>query len=343
MRAAVMRNSQLAVEEIAEPVPGAGQVLVEVIACGICGSDLHALKFADRLIESAAASGAPFMFDTAKGVVMGHEFSARVLEIGAGVNNVKAGDIVTSMPVIIGRPNGFAGIGYSNDFNGGYAERMLLTAGICLPVPNGLDPRHAALTEPMAVGLHAVVKSGIVAGNAALVFGCGPVGLATIAALRLAGIEPIIAADFSPTRRVLAKTIGAHEAVDPREEQAIDVWKRLGGKLSLVMYEAVGVPGLIDRAMRDAPRDTRILVVGVCMETDSIWPMLGINKELSIQFALGYSPDEFARTLASIADGRIDVAPLNTGEVGIAGVPQAFADLANPDAHAKILVEPSLG
>ncbi|HLB24213.1 MAG TPA: alcohol dehydrogenase, partial [Dehalococcoidia bacterium] len=83
--------------------------------------------------------------------------------------------------------------------------------------------------------------------------------------------------------------------------------------------------------------------VGVCMETDAVQPAIGINKELTVQFALGYTPEEFSRTLESIADGRIDVAPLITGEVGIAGVPQAFRDLANPDAHAKILVEPALG
>ena len=120
----------------------------------------------------------------------------------------------------------------------------------------------------------------------------------------------------------------------PREimrELAVPAWK-----LPVVVADFI-------RAMRDAPRQTRILVVGVCMETDSVWPMLGINKELTIQFALGYTPEEFSRTLTSIASGDIDVAPLITGEVGIAGVPGAFAALANPDAHAKILVVPALG
>ena len=87
----------------------------------------------------------------------------------------------------------------------------------------------------------------------------------------------------------------------------------------------------------------RILVVGVCMENDAILPIIGINKELAIQFVLGYTPEEFNRTLGYIASGSIDVAPLITGEVGIAGVPDAFRTLASPDAHAKILVEPALG
>jgi threonine dehydrogenase-like Zn-dependent dehydrogenase len=144
-------------------------------------------------------------------------------------------------------------------------------------------------------------------------------------------------------RRALATRLGAHEVVDPREEPAITAWQRVDGKSPLVIYEAVGVPGMLDRAMRDAPPAARILVVGVCMETDAILPIIGINKELQIQFVLGYTPEEFTRTLGYIASGEIDVAPLITGEVGIAGVPEAFRTLASPDAHAKILVEPALG
>ncbi|MGH6784832.1 MAG: zinc-binding dehydrogenase, partial [Sphingomicrobium sp.] len=280
MRAAVMRGHALFIEDIAEPTPGAGQVLVEVLACGICGSDLHALKHAEKLVASAAESGAPFMFDIDAGLVMGHEFSARVIEPGPGVA-LQAGDVVTSMPVMLSSA-GFAGIGYSNEFNGGYAERMLLAGPLCLKVPEGLDPRHAALTEPMAVGVHAVARSGIAKGDAALVMGCGPVGLAVISALKLAGIDPIVAADFSPARRAFATRLGAHEVVDPKQEPGIDAWNRVDGTRPLVIFEAVGVPGMLDRAMRDAPRQTRILVVGVCMETDNIWPMLGINKELTI-------------------------------------------------------------
>jgi threonine dehydrogenase-like Zn-dependent dehydrogenase len=94
--------------------------------------------------------------------------------------------------------------------------------------------------------------------------------------------------------------------------------------------------------MRDAPAGSRILVVGVCMEGDTIQPIFGINKELNIQFVLGYDPMEFAGSLRSIAEGEIDVGPMITGHVDIEGVPGAFDDLAHPDAHAKIVVEPSV-
>jgi threonine dehydrogenase-like Zn-dependent dehydrogenase len=195
----------------------------------------------------------------------------------------------------------------------------------------------------MAVGLHAVNKSGIRKGESAVVLGAGPVGLAVISALSLLGIEPIVAADFSPTRRRLAMTMGAHEAVDPREEPAVEAWNRVDGQNTLVIFEAVGVPGMIDQAMKDAPRNARILVVGVCMEADRVRPMLGIGKELTIQFALGYDPYEFATTLNTIAEGGIDVTPMITGTCDIDGVPEAFEALGNPEAHAKILVKPSGG
>ena len=173
-----------------------------------------------------------------------------------------------------------------------------------------------------------------------MLLGCGPVGLAVISALSLAGIEPIVAADFSPARRRLATTMGAHEVVDPREEPAIDAWQRVDGVRNVVLFEAVGVPGMIQAAMKDAPRWARILVVGVCMEDDSIVPMYGINKELEIRFALGYMPNEFADTLTAIAEGKINVEPLITSEVDIDGVPGAFEALADPEEQCKILVRP---
>ena len=340
MRAAVMRQSRLIVDTIPDPVPGEGELVVKTLACGICGSDLHALKYANKMVEAARETGAPFALDLARDVVMGHEFCAEVVDFGPNTSApVHAGDRVVSMPVVF-RDGRMEGVGYSNEVPGGYGQFMVLSAGMVLAVPNGLATEHAALTEPMAVGVHAVAKARLEPHDAPLVIGCGPVGLAVIAALRLRGAEPIVAADFSPTRRALATRMGAHVVVDPAARPAIEAYLEVASLRPAVVFECVGVPGVLRQIMRDAPLGARVVVAGVCMEDDMIKPIFGINKELNVQFVLGYTPEEFAQTLEAIADGRIDVAPLITGRVGVDGVPGAFATLAKPDAHAKILVEP---
>jgi threonine dehydrogenase-like Zn-dependent dehydrogenase len=345
MRAAVLRGGQMIVrDDVPDPQPGFGQVLVDVKACGICGSDLHFVKHGETMLElGEQMEGIPDIgqarTDLSRDVFMGHEFCGQVLEAGPDTVAPKAGSLVTSIPIMISM-TGVEPIVYCNDLPGGYSERMLLSAALIQEVPNGLDARPAALTEPMAVGLHAVNKSGIKPGDGALVIGCGPVGVAVIAALKLNGIEPIVAADFSTTRRRLAQQMGAHHVVDPAEVPSFEAWSTHGGGRPLVVFEAVGVPGLIDELIRQAPPQSRLVVVGVCMGADRITPFWGIGKEINIQFVLGYDPQEFNDTLRAIAEGRIDVAPLITGEVGLDGVPGAFAELADPERHCKILVVP---
>jgi len=274
MRAASLKSGKIYVKDDApEPEPTFGTVLVEVKACGICGSDLHFAKHgAEMLALGQQMRGMPQMgdglatpqLDLDQDVYMGHEFCAEVLEAGPDTVAPPAGSLVTSLPVLL-TMTGVQPIVYSNQVAGGYGERMLLSAPFLLEVPNGLDFRHAALTEPMAVGLHAVNKSGIKPGEGALVLGCGPVGLAVIGALKLKGVDTIVATDFSPTRRALATTMGATEVVDPATEPAFDAWMRAGGGKPLVCFEAIGVPGIIDSVLRDAPHSTRLVVVGVCM------------------------------------------------------------------------------
>ncbi len=348
MRAAVLSGGEMVVrDDVAEPVPAAGQVLVEVKACGICGSDLHFARHGHRAIEvGRRIEGMPEIggpqpeLDLARDVYMGHEFAAEILDTGPDTATFAPGTVVTSIP-ILASASAIRPIVYSNEVLGGYAQRMLLSAPLLLEVPNGLDAGHAALTEPMAVGLHAVNRPNIGSGDGAVVFGAGPVGLAVIAALRLRGVAPIVAADFSPTRRDLAVTLGAHEAVDPREETAWAAYGRVGQGRPVVTFEAIGVPGVIDDILRRCPPQSRIVVVGVCMEDDTMTPYYGITKELNLQFVLGYDAMEFGASLRSIAEGEIDVAPMITAEVGLDRVAWAFDALGDPEQHCKILVTPS--
>jgi threonine dehydrogenase-like Zn-dependent dehydrogenase len=340
MRAAVMRGKKIVADTVPDLAPGAGQVLVRTLACGICGSDLHALEHADEMTKLGLESGAPMLMDVSRDVVMGHEFCAEILDFGPStMKKLPVGQRVCSMPLVL-HSRGIAAVGYSNDFPGGYAEQMILTEGMLLPVPDGLPTEMAALTEPMAVGAHAVAMGKATRTDAALVVGCGPVGLAVIASLKMQGLGPIIAADYSPKRRGLAEKLGADVVVDPVQQKPMEAWQKKSGGRSALIFECVGVPGVINDLMREAPRGARIVVAGVCMQLDSIRPMYGINKELSLQFVLGYTPDEFKNTLHALADGKIPAEPLVTGRVGIDGVAEAFGTLRDPEAHAKILVTP---
>jgi threonine dehydrogenase-like Zn-dependent dehydrogenase len=349
MRACVMREHRLVIDDVADPRPEMGQVLVATQACGICGSDLHFLRHAekmaamtDEVLPSMGELGgvATMQIDPKRDIIMGHEFCGEVLEMGPDTVGPAVGSLVVSVPILLSAA-GVHQLAYSNDYPGGFAEYMLLAAPLMLEVPNGLDARRAALTEPLAVGMHAVAKSGATPADAAVVVGCGPVGLAVIAGLRLAGVEMIVAADLSLVRRDLAVRMGATEAVDPRNEPVVEAWRRLDGHSPLVAFEAVGVPGMLQQLLRDVPPGTRITVVGVCMEVDEVVPFFAIAKELSIQFALAYSTSEFAGALRAIAEGDVDVDPMVTGKVGLSGVPGAFEDLARPDEQVKILVEPA--
>ncbi len=337
MRASVLRDGRMVYrDDLPDPVPGPGQVLVAVRSCGICGSDLH---FASHGAEVLSLSGeisseaGGMDVDLSRDVFMGHEFSAEILEPGPSTHTHPAGTLVTSIPVLLSG-NNIEAIVYSNTTVGGYAERMLLSAPLLLPIPNGLDPQHASLAEPMAVGLHAVNKSGIQSGESALVLGCGPIGIAVVAALRIRGVEAIVAADFSPKRRELAATMGAQQTIDPAQGSPFDTAK------PSVVFDAVGVPGIIDDVMRRARHGTRLVVVGVCMQADTVHPFFGIAKEISVQFVLAYDAMEFADSLRAIAEGDIDVSPMITGAVGLEDVGAAFDDLADPERHCKILVTP---
>jgi len=339
MRAAVLRDGHmLCRDDVPEPVPGPGQVLVAVRSCGICGSDLHFAAHGAEVVALGGQMGlgigaAGFGVDLNRDVFMGHEFSAEVLEAGPDTDTHPPGTPVTSIPVLLSAKS-IEPIVYSNTTVGGYAERMLLSAPLLLPIPNGLDPKHAALTEPIAVGLHAVNKSDIQPSETALVLGCGPIGIAVIAALRARGIETIVASDFSPKRRELAAAMGAQQTVDPAQGSPFDT------VTPAVVFEAVGVPGIIDDVIRRARPGTRLVVVGVCMQPDTVHPFFAIAKEINLQFVLAYTPDEFAESLRAIAEGDIDVTPVITGEVGLDGVGAAFDDLADPERHCKILVTP---
>jgi threonine dehydrogenase-like Zn-dependent dehydrogenase len=346
VRAAVARRGTLVVEEIDDPVPGPGDALVAVKACGICGSDLHALHHADELVaitrEMGTSEVGQVTFDPARDFIMGHEFTAEVIELGPMTDGapVKAGDLVTSLPIAL-TPTGMEPVGaYSNTYNGAYADKMRLSAALCMKVPNGLDHRRAALTEPMSVGRHAVARAAVTPTESALVLGAGPVGLAVVAELRRSHVETIVVSDYSSRRRAVALAMGATAAVDPATDDPVAVLTAADPRRVPVVFDAIGVPGTLEAVIKAAPMMGRVCVVGSCMQPDTVRPLVAQAKQLTIVFSFAYDPFEFGDTLRAIAEGEIDVAPMITGTCGVDGVPAAFDALGHPDEHVKILVEP---
>jgi threonine dehydrogenase-like Zn-dependent dehydrogenase len=270
--------------------------------------------------------------------------------------------------------------GLSAKAPGAYAERVLVQESLTMPVPNGLAIETAALTEPMAVAWHAVRRSRVRKRETAVVIGCGPIGLAVILMLKARGVRTVIASDFSPARRALAERCGADVVIDPgtgspwtgfeqsdyltdanelfdlalgtmarlRRVPKLPWWQVLRAAEAAgatphgpVVFECVGVPGIISEIVDHAPLASRVVVVGVCMEPDTIQPAMAINKEIDLRFVFAYQPQEFRETLHLIADGKVDPTPLVTATVGLDGVAGAFETLADPERHAKILIDPA--
>ena len=311
-------------------------------------------------------------------IVFGHEFCGEVAEYGPGCRRkTPTGAPVVALP-LVRRAGAVHAVGLSAAAPGAYAEQVVVEESLMLPVPNGLPPDLGALTEPMAVGLHAVRRGEIRKRDVGIVIGCGPIGLAVVCMLKASGVRTVIASDFSAGRRALATACGADVVVDPSAgspyaaagdaghldtvPDAIElalgtmeklrrapvpwhhVWRtaeRLGVKPKrTVIFECVGIPGVIDEIIASAPLFSRVVVVGVCMGADRIRPAMAINKEIDLRFVIGYTPPEFRDTLHMLAEGKVDPAPVVTGVVGLPGVESAFDALGDPEAHAKILIDP---
>lgn len=358
MRAAIFRQGNIVVGDVAEPKPGPGQVLVKTIACGICGTDLHARVHAAKMVAMSKFVPWRVPMDLSRDVVFGHEYCCEVLDYGPDTKRAfKPGSRVVSVPrlVVNGRVEG---IGYSNTNVGAYAERLLLSEDFLLSVPDHVSSELAALTEPLSIGIHAVAKAQLKGDEVPLVIGCGPIGLAVIAALKGKGFAPIIASDYSPARRALAEKLGADIVLDPATTSPFKTWeehatlspneiKTLPIALNpaaplkpAVIFECVGVPGVIQSVIEGAPQSAKIVVVGVCMEPDTQMPMYACYKELSLIYVLACTPEEFAQSLDLIASGKVDAGAMISGKVGLNEVAGAFAELANPNRHTKIIVEP---
>lgn len=343
MKAACIENGKILVRDMPDPEPGKGQALVRTHSCGLCASDAHFLSGGENIIALSRRMGGPYAaLDYSRAFVPGHEYVGEVLDYGPGSRRtVKPGRRVTSVPIM--RQGGaHAVVGFSHECPGGCGELMLLDEDFLLEIPEGLPDDHAVMIEPLAVGLEHARRGRPEKGDAALVLGCGAIGLGVIAGLRLMGIAPIVAADFDAGRREQALAMGAHIAVDPRETDPYGPLPDFGGRRVNLIYENVGLPGMLQRIIEAAPFDGRIVMGGYCMEEEALFVFAAQNKRLNIQFACGEEPQDMELALRSIADGGIDVAPWLGGRIGLGGVAEAIAGLSGPGAPVRTVVDPRM-
>jgi 2-desacetyl-2-hydroxyethyl bacteriochlorophyllide A dehydrogenase len=340
MRAAVFERAgrPMMCVSAPDPEPAAGDLVIKVAYSGVCGTDLHLTQpgMDPRL---------------APGTILGHEFSGEVVGAGRDASGWMAGDRVTVMPYLpclacgalcrdgldIICPN-VAYLGIAQP--GGNADYVAVGAAQTIRLPPGVDLRAGALVEPLAVGLHAVRKAGTLLGQSVLIIGGGPVGLAVALFASLAGAIRVVVSEPRAVRRARAEALGATGVIDPTAATVAEAFVAQAGGPPDVVFECVGVPGMIEEAVHQARLFGRVVVVGACMEEDRLHPILALQKEISMAFALGHTRDDFRFVVDRLDRGVIDPSPLITDVVGYDAFPAAFEALRSAKDGSKLLLKP---
>jgi len=338
MRAAVFHGAgePLHIEELSDPVPQKGEVIIKVKASGICGTDLHATTKQEMLVPA--------------GTILGHEFCGEVVEVGPGVPpEWKQGDRLCTLPFIgcgeclhclSGTPWQCPGkqiIGF--DVAGGFAEFARVHVNDAVKLPAMVSWHKGALVEPLAVGLHAVRMAQEVQGKNVLVVGAGPIGLAVAQWCHILGARQVITSELDPARAQLALQFGASGLIQADDDIGAKFQQLSGGAPELI-FECVGVPGLIAQCIDLAAFKAEIIVVGYCMRPDNFVPALAMLKEITLKFAIGNNKADFQFIVDMMTAKRVDVRPLITSVVALKDLPDTFEALRQRNGQCKVIVEP---
>ena len=338
MKAAVFAglHSPLVLETVPDPVPGAGDVVVRVGRCGICGSDLH-------MTEDAA-------YGTQVGDVLGHEFAGEVVALGKDVAGLGAaglalGDLVAVSPLKScghcdacrkGEVQWCAHFGLQG---GGYAEYALTRPNQCVRLPQSASLADGAVIEPLAVALHGVKLSGMKPGDTVLVLGAGPIGLAVAFWAKRLGAAKVAVQDLADWQQTRALAMGADAFVVDLADPVGSAERALGGQADVV-FECVGVPGLIAQAVQQVrPRGT-ILLLGLCTRPDTINTFAMLQKEVRLVTSAFFTVQDFQQALDALSSGAAEPRLLVTGTIDLAATPSVFESLKRRTSECKVLIAP---
>lgn len=340
MVAAVLQGpGRLTVEPVPVPALGPGDVLVAVDLCGICGSDLH------LVLEGWARPG----------TWQGHEWVGRVVAVGDAVDRWQVGDQVVGGPsepcgacpaCLADRPSLCSARddpGRSEDHAGAFATHKRTRASELLALPIGLDPRAAALAEPLGIALHAIHNGGITADHRVLVLGAGPIGALAIAAMRTRGIEDIRCVEPNELRRDLARRVGATRVLHPDDlvvpsiaepglvvDDAVDV-----------VLECSGKAAAMEAGLAQLERGGTLVLVGAGIEPPRFDPNRILLNELVVTGSFNYDSGGFEHALELLAGGELPIdALLEPGVVPLEGLLDVMRDLAEGRLAGKVLVQP---
>ena len=324
-------HTPLAFETLPDPTPDAGQVVVKVGRCGICGSDLH-------MTEDAA-------YGCKHGDVLGHEFAGEVVGLGREVEGFRTGDLVSVIPLMScgacehcrkGEVQWCARFALQG---GGYAEYALTRPNQCVKLGADVSLADGAIIEPLAVALHGINLSGLKAGDNVLVLGAGPIGLAVAFWAQRVGTGRVAVQDIADFQQQRALGMGADVFVVDPADPVGSAEHALGGKADVV-FECVGIPGLIDQAVQQVKNRGTVLLLGLCARPDPIDSFAMLSKEVRLVTSAFFTVPEYRAALEALAQGAIEPRLLVTDTVSLAETPQVFESLKHRTSQCKVLIAP---
>jgi (R,R)-butanediol dehydrogenase / meso-butanediol dehydrogenase / diacetyl reductase len=333
MKAIVCVPGGVEVAEVKDPVPAPDEVVVAVEACGLCGSDVHAIEL----------GFAP------TGQILGHEFAGRVVDAGASVSAGWVGAAVAVNP--LGSCGSCRACARSVPFGcpavpnlgitapGAYAQYVAVPERQLVRLPDELPVEEGAHAEPLAVALHAVDLARVGPGDSALVYGVGPIGLNAIMALRLAGVERIVGAGRSAGRRAAAAAVGADTVLDTRATSVPEYAAAAGARFTAVL-ECSGAPGALAQAVEVLEPGGTCVEVALTTETAPVPLLRLVGDGLTICGSCAFDAPTYARAVDHIGAGRVPVAALISERVGLDATPAALARLRTPGDLVRVLTRP---
>jgi (R,R)-butanediol dehydrogenase / meso-butanediol dehydrogenase / diacetyl reductase len=345
MKAAVYHGPRdIRIEEVPEPEPGPGAVLVEVTRNGICGSDLH----------TYLGSGAAHLH--LPGIVLGHEFAGTVRAVGRDVDDLAVGAVVAVAPiewcgtcapcregnVNLCRRGGIYG-GFRLPLHGGLAPLVSVSRRAAFEVPESLDAVSAALTEPVAVAVHAVRRAPRTLGASVVVLGAGPIGLAVLQAVRAAGAITTIVSEPSSARRTLATAFGATLVLDPRADDLRSAVRDLVPAGADLVFDTAGVPDALQQGINVLRAHGTLVNVAQWSAPPTVDFGRAMGKEIDIRFAFTYEPEtDFPTAMGLLASRAVDAPAMVTDHIPLGALVDDGLEalLHHADEHVKILVDP---